>query len=116
MIKAGARDVAVSLGAEGIVWEAAGAAATLVSPPPMVGIRSTVGCGDAALAGFAVGHVRGLGDEDTLRLAVACGTANCLAESPGLVNPGDVEKLMLQVSIEALHPDHRELKTGRGAR
>ena len=116
MIEAGARDVAVSLGSEGIVWEIASDAATLVSPPPMVGIRSTVGCGDAALAGFAVGYTRGLSDEDTLRLAVACGTANCLAESPGLVNPGEVEKLRLQVSLEALHPNHRELETGRGAR
>jgi 1-phosphofructokinase family hexose kinase len=115
MIEAGARDVAVSLGAEGIVWETAGDAVWLVSPPPMVGIRSTVGCGDAALAGFAVGHARGLSDEDTQRLAVACGSANCLAESPGLVDPIEVERILQQVSVQPLRADRRELKTRGGA-
>jgi 1-phosphofructokinase family hexose kinase len=116
MIDAGARGVAVSLGADGIVWEAAGNSATLISQPPPVVVRSTVGCGDAALAGFAVAHARGLGDEDALCLAVACGTANCLAESPGLVDPLEVERIMQQVSAQPLQPDGREVKTRGGAR
>lgn len=116
MIHVGARDVAVSLGGDGIVWAAAGDEATLVSPPPLIGIRSTVGCGDAALAGFAVAHAQGLDDENTLRLAVACGTANCLAESPGLVDPGEVKRIEQQVSVQLLKTNPRELKTGGGAR
>jgi fructose-1-phosphate kinase PfkB-like protein len=102
MIDAGARGVAVSLGTDGIVWECAGNPATLISrPAPIVG-RSTVGCGDAALAGFAVAHERGLSDQDALRLAVACGAANCLAESPGLVDSGVVESMLGEVSVEQL--------------
>ena len=115
MIDAGARGVAVSLGADGIVWEGAGNSATLISQPPPVVVRSTVGCGDAALAGFAVAHARGLGDEDALCLAVACGTANCLAESPGLVDPLEVERIMQQVSVQPLQADWREVKTRGGA-
>ena len=115
MIDAGARSVAVSLGADGIVWEGAGNSAALISQPPPVVVRSTVGCGDAALAGFAVAHARGLSDEDALCLAVACGTANCLAESPGLVDPLEVERIMQQVSVQPLPADWREAKTRGGA-
>jgi fructose-1-phosphate kinase PfkB-like protein len=116
MIHAGARGVAVSLGADGITWERAGNSARLISRPPSIAVRSTVGCGDAALAGFAVAHARGMNDEDALCLAVACGTANCLAESPGLVDPLDVDRIFQQVSVEPLQTDWREVKTGGGAR
>jgi 1-phosphofructokinase family hexose kinase len=116
IIHAGARSVAVSLGADGITWQGAGNSARLISRPPPMVVRSTVGCGDAALAGFAVAHARGLGDEDALCLAVACGAANCLAESPGLVDPLDVDRILQQVSVEPLQPDWRELKTRGGAR
>jgi len=116
MIEAGARGVAVSLGEDGIVWRADDEAPTLVSHPPPVKVRSTVGCGDAALAGFAVAHARGLDNEDTLRLAVACGTANCIAESPGLVDRGDVERMMGQVSVQQLSTKRGKLKTGGGVR
>jgi 1-phosphofructokinase family hexose kinase len=115
MIHAGARSVAVSLGADGITWERAGNPARLISRAPSINVRSTVGCGDAALAGFAVAHARGLSEEDALCLAVACGTANCLAESPGQVDPVAVDRVFQQVSVEPLQTDWRELKTG-GAR
>ena len=117
MIDQGARAVAVSLGPDGIVWEGAGnSSGPLISQAPRVVVRSTVGCGDAALAGFAVAYARGLCDEDTLSLAVACGTANCLAESPGLIDPRDVGRFMQQASVHALHADSREINTRGGAR
>jgi 1-phosphofructokinase family hexose kinase len=116
MIHAGARGVAVSLGADGITWERSGSSTRLISRPPTIEVRSTVGCGDAALAGFAVAHARELSDEDGLCLAVACGTANCLAESPGMVDPHQVDRIFQQVSVEPLRTDWREVKTGGGAR
>lgn len=115
MIHAGARSVAVSLGAEGIAWERAGDATRLISRAPSIQVRSTVACGDAALAGFAVAHARGLSDADALCLAVACGTANCLAEAPGQVDPVAVDRIFAQVSAEPLQTDWREVKSG-GAR
>jgi 1-phosphofructokinase family hexose kinase len=115
MIDAGARGVAVSLGADGIVWQDTGNSATLIAQPPRVAARSTVGCGDAALAGFAVAHSRELSNEDSLCLAVACGTANCLAQSPGLVDPREVERILQEVSVQPLPAYWREVKTRGGA-
>jgi 1-phosphofructokinase len=111
IINAGARRVAISLGADGIVWEGADKPGTLISHPPHVPVRSTVGCGDAALAGFAVARARGLSDEEGLCLAVACGTANCMAESPGLVDPLEVERIMGQLSVQSFEADRREVKS-----
>jgi hypothetical protein len=46
----------------------------------------------------------------------ACGTANCLAESPGMVDTLVVDRIFLQVSVDPLQTDWREVKTGGGAR
>jgi 1-phosphofructokinase family hexose kinase len=115
MIEAGARSVAVSLGADGIIWKRDANSAVLITEPPKVAARSTVGCGDAALAGFAVAHARGLRDEEALCLAVACGTANCLAESPGMISPIEVERFMRQVSVRPVQAG-QGIRTSGGAR
>ena len=96
---AGAKSVAISLGADGMVWQRAACSDAFVSEPLSLAVCSPVGCGDAALAGFAVAHERGLSDEETLRLATACGSANCLADAPGRVNAGDVQRLAQEVSV-----------------
>jgi 1-phosphofructokinase len=95
----GAKSVAISLGADGIVWQRAASSDAFVSEPLPLPDCSSVGCGDAALAGFAVAHERGLSDEETLRLATACGSANCIAEAPGRVNPSDVHRLAQEVAV-----------------
>jgi 1-phosphofructokinase family hexose kinase len=116
IIEAGARSVAISLGADGMIWQRAADSTPLISHPPRVMARSTVGCGDAALAGFAVAHLRDLSDQDALCLAVACGTANCLAESPGLIDPVEVERIAQQVSVEGFRADCQGVRTSGGAR
>jgi 1-phosphofructokinase family hexose kinase len=115
LIAAGARAAAISLGAEGIVWEGGSKGAAFISQPPPIAVRSSVGCGDAALAGFAVSHARELRDEEALSLAVACGTANCLADSPGLVDPFEVERIFRQISVQQLRGVCREVNTSGGA-
>ena len=97
---AGARGVAISLGAEGIFWQGSRDATPLVARPPRVEARSAVGCGDAALAGFAVAHRRGLSGPEVVRLAAACGTANCLADAPGMLDAREVGRLVPQASVE----------------
>jgi 1-phosphofructokinase family hexose kinase len=116
MIAAGAGSVAVSLGPEGIVWASARNSLILISRPPAVAVRSTLGCGDAALAGFAIARARGLNEEDALCLAVACGTANCLADFPGLVDPVAVNKIMKEVTVQPLPADSIEARSHGGAR
>jgi 1-phosphofructokinase family hexose kinase len=98
-IAAGAKSVAISLGAEGIIWQRSCDDDLFVSRPAPVTNCSPVGCGDAALAGFAVAHERGLSDEESLRLATACGAANCLADAPGKVNRDDVSRLAQQTRV-----------------
>jgi len=96
---AGAKSVAISLGADGMIWQRAVSSDALVAVPSPLADCSPVGCGDAALAGFAVAHERGLTDEETLRLATACGSANCRADAPGRVKTGDVQRLAQEVAV-----------------
>ena len=96
---AGAQSVAISLGADGMIWQRAAASDAFVAEPLPLTDCFSVGCGDAALAGFAVAHERRLSDEDTLRLAAACGSANCIADAPGRVNVGDVQRFAQQVAV-----------------
>ncbi|HET6977304.1 MAG TPA: 1-phosphofructokinase family hexose kinase [Pyrinomonadaceae bacterium] len=97
---AGAKSVALSLGAEGMIWQRNADAEPFISRASVLRDCSSVGCGDAALAGFAVAYERGLADEETLRLATACGSANCLAEAPGRVDQRDVLRLAREVSVQ----------------
>jgi fructose-1-phosphate kinase PfkB-like protein len=96
---AGAKGVAISLGADGMVWQRARSCDAFVAEPVRLADCSPVGCGDAALAGFAAAHERGLSDEETLRLATACGSANCIADAPGRINVSDVQRLAQEVAV-----------------
>ena len=106
-----AQSVAISLGADGIVWQKSVNSDPLISHLPPVECYSTVGCGDAALAGFAVAFERGLADEDALSLAVACGTANCLADAPGQIDCRDVFRVARDVRVERYHSDYSKRMT-----
>jgi 1-phosphofructokinase family hexose kinase len=98
----GARAAALSLGAEGLLFCPAQEAPILFAPAPSLQIRSSVGSGDSALAGFAVGIAAHFSPEDTLRLAAACGAANCLAESPGTARLSDIRRLQREIRVEAM--------------
>lgn len=102
LFEAGARGVAISLGAEGMFWQATRDSAPFVARPPRVEARSAVGCGDASLAGFAVAHRRGLSGREFVRFAAACGTANCLADAPGMIDARQVERLVPHAAVESL--------------
>ena len=99
---AGAKSVAISLGTAGMIWQRSAGSDPFTSEPSALADCSSVGCGDAALAGFAVAHERGLGDEETLRLATACGSANCLAEAPGRVDERDVLRFAQQIPVRRI--------------
>jgi fructose-1-phosphate kinase PfkB-like protein len=78
----GLRIVIISLGALGAV--AVSGQSVLHGTAPEVKPVSTVGSGDSFLAGWAVAETQGLPLTECLRTAIACGTANCLADSPGV--------------------------------
>ena len=94
----GPESVLLSLGAEGAI---AVREMALVATAPQVHAVSAVGSGDSFLAGWAFATAQDLSLEDRLRLAVACGTANCLAESPGIISREAVKKFSHQVEIRS---------------
>lgn len=98
----GARRVALSLGSEGMLYSAGRDQPILFAPALRLKIRSAVGCGDAALAGFARSLSAGADPEQTLKVAAACAAANCTADSPGAIRGEDVEKYLAEIRVEAL--------------
>jgi 1-phosphofructokinase family hexose kinase len=102
ILGAGAASVAISMGAAGIVYRSPVDRTAFVANVPNVAMRSSTGSGDAAMAGFAFAAERGLGASDALRLAAACGTANCLAEGPGKARATDIERLQGEIEVREL--------------
>lgn len=102
LISAGAMSAAISLGENGLVWRPAQSETIYYAHPAKVAVRSTVGCGDATIAAFAFAADAGLPREESLRLAAACGAANCLAEAPGCVKAGHIQRLRGEVRIETV--------------
>lgn len=96
----GAARVVVSRGPEGMI--VAAAAGAFEAKGPVATARSSVGCGDATLAGLAVAASRGASLVDTMKLAVACGHANCRASVPGQLSFDLVERTLSSVRVAAL--------------
>jgi tagatose 6-phosphate kinase len=97
----GAQNVVISLGHEGMVWHLAHDG-TFHAQSESIDQRSTVGCGDATIAAFAYASAMNLDVDKTLRLAAACGAANCLASLPGQIDLSNVRKLESGVRIERM--------------
>jgi 1-phosphofructokinase family hexose kinase len=91
---------AVSLGAQGCV--AADESGVWYARPPLVHAVSSVGSGDALLAGLATALLRGLPLPEALRLGVACGSANVLMVGGGRLEPAEVQRLSAETTVSAL--------------
>jgi 1-phosphofructokinase family hexose kinase len=102
LIARGAQSAAISLGAEGLIWYERKNGPVWFARPPHLKPVSTVGCGDATVAGFALAAVKGIGGEAAIRLAAACGTANCLAIAPGRISSKNVKSLMPQIKVHLI--------------
>ena len=61
--------------------------------PPQIDPVNPIGSGDAMSAGIALGLSRGDSLEDALKLGMACGAANALSLTSGVVDPDVLEKL-----------------------
>jgi 1-phosphofructokinase family hexose kinase len=102
ILQAGAAAGAISLGAKGLVWRSARDGNALFARVPEQPAQSCVGSGDATLAGFAFAATQGLEAAESLRLAAACGAANCLADGPGCARAADIARLREEIRIEKL--------------
>jgi 6-phosphofructokinase 2 len=90
--------VLVSLGPDGIAMVTR--RRVVLARPPKVSVKSTVGAGDCAVAGFVHGLAIGEKETDALRRAVAAGTAATLNEGTGLCRCTDIDAILPQVALE----------------
>jgi len=67
-----------------------------------VDVVNTVGCGDALLAGFVAGHLRGMDVRDAYRFALAVATAAAVSVSPGQFDVQRVEDFLRRATVEPI--------------
>ncbi|GJE60983.1 1-phosphofructokinase [Methylobacterium trifolii] len=92
--------VAVSLGADGALFVSGDGA--IHARPPAMQVASTVGAGDALVAGLTAGLHAGLGLPDTARLALAFAAGKLTKAGANLPDRAEVEALRDAVRIEAV--------------
>lgn len=96
----GVEIVAVSLGGEGsfVVCDEG----VFRAEVPKLEAVNTVGCGDAMIAGFALGLSRGDSVEETLRTASAISAAAAMREETGFYVKEDMERIYPQIRVTRL--------------
>jgi 1-phosphofructokinase/tagatose 6-phosphate kinase len=62
--------------------------------------RSTIGAGDAFLAGYVASRYAGSSAVESLRFAVACGAESTQHFGAGVIDPGRVDRLLAEVEAE----------------
>jgi len=100
LVADGIERVVVSLGDRGALFVTAGCCLLAIPPPTIV--NSTVGAGDALLAGQIAGWMRGCSLADSARLAIACATARLGMIGSGLPPRPQLEMLMAAVELREL--------------
>ncbi|MFL5887144.1 MAG: 1-phosphofructokinase family hexose kinase [Thermoleophilaceae bacterium] len=70
--------------------------------PDLVDPVSTVGSGDAFLAGYVSRRYSGKRPDECLRFGVACGAESVRHMGAGVIDPREAERLMGEVSVEPL--------------
>ena len=90
----------VSMGAAGGVYVTRYGA--VYSPGAKVNVVSTVGSGDACLAGAAYAMAHGYNIEETLKIAMACGAANAQRGETGIGDKGAVRAIAETMDIVRL--------------
>jgi 1-phosphofructokinase family hexose kinase len=101
-IDLGARNIVVTLGAQGaIAFD--GHRVHRIHIPDLE-VINTIGSGDAFTAGLAAALLQNQPLADAARLGAACGCANALTYLAGEVRPDDITRLLPQIRCEPLAP------------
>ncbi len=93
--------VVVSLGGDGALF--LNREQALQAQPIRMNVSSTVGAGDAMVAGLIAAQMEGLSLADTARLATAFAAAKLTRLGPHLPRPAEVRALAQQVSVTSLN-------------
>jgi len=90
-------EVVVSFGAEGACFVSA--EGTVIARPPKITKRSTVGAGDAMVAGIIAAHLAGDGLVDRARRATAFSVAALTMSPDATITPAMIEEESVRVSV-----------------
>lgn len=97
----GIETVVVSMGEKGAVFVQSGE--TVLAQPPQVEVKSTVGAGDAMIAGMVAGLMQGKSLADCARLATAFSISAITRVGSGLPALKTIQSTMKQVTIKSLN-------------
>ena len=97
LLQRGIELVTVSMGQEGACFVSTDG--MVIARPPSAPVSSTVGAGDAMLAGIIAGHLRGMALQDTARLATAFAVDALGKIGPGLSSKEAVDGWRSRVTI-----------------
>jgi 1-phosphofructokinase len=100
LVERGIDLVVVSMGPRGALFVESDAA--LLAVPPSITVKSTVGAGDAMVAGIVTATRRGLTPADRARLATAFSLGALGEIGPRLPPPATVESFMQAVRVEPI--------------
>jgi len=100
LIRQGLKSVVVSMGSEGALFVEANQ--VVHAQPAKVDLKSTVGAGDAMVAGTVVGMIRGYSLADRARLATAFSMGALSEIGPRLPPPATVEANADRVTIRSI--------------
>ena len=98
LLETGTQLVVISMGAEGALF--VNRERSLLATPPQVVVKSTVGAGDAMVAGIVAGHIAGLDLEACARQATAFSVGKITRIGPHLPPPEELARYPQQVVIQ----------------
>ncbi|GAB4385828.1 MAG: 1-phosphofructokinase [Elainellaceae cyanobacterium] len=100
LLAKGIHSIVVSMGAKGAIFVEAEQA--VLAQPPAIEVKSTVGAGDAMVAGFTTAKLRNLSLADSARLATAFSLGALSQIGPRLPPSATIEAYMDRVTIQHL--------------
>ena len=97
LVEKGIQLVVISMGEKGAMF--VDATSTLMAVPPSVMVKSTVGAGDAMVAGLVAGHAQGWSLPECARFATACSLGAITNVGHNLPAPETLQAYVQQVII-----------------
>lgn len=107
LLNYGAQLLVVSMGSQGAMF--INAQETMVATPPTVSVKSTVGAGDAMVAGLISGQIQGLDLSECARLATAFSLEAISHVGAYLSSPDILREYAQLVSVRPFTPSSRSL-------
>lgn len=92
--------VVVTLGAEGAI--AKNGSKFYKAKAPKIEAINPVGSGDSVVAGFAAGLVRGLADEDLIKLGLSMGILNAIEKKTGYIDVRKIDWAIEKIEVDRI--------------